>query len=370
MVSIDRRAALMTLLAACLAPARSSAATLDDAPLFSDPAAFAWDPSRSPRGPLLVAIATKPGLIRVWRGGALIGKARLAAGPSPDDLPAGVFHLLARAGADTGHAWPAQRIHRDPGAAQRGQIVLPDAFRAKVAGIAAQGAGCVVAADHSPPNVILTDAGLFLAPSEPLDTAIAGTLAWSLGALRPWRAPPSLVISLAEARGDLVVAGRVAASVDLALVDSEPLVGSFVYQLVGRDGSRLRWLALGLHGARALDASEERNALAKIAFVDTAVGLGLLMRLRPGSLMVLSETRERRVAGAVPAAQGDSVTLFGETPARHRAVAAARPAVAAKPGESRPWPRRQLASRPQRRLSTVDAMPIADDSARKFFPDY
>ena len=72
-----------------------------------------------------------------------------------------------------------------------------------------------------------------------------------------------------------------------------------------------------------------------------------------------------RTIASQPGVFPERVALFDESQAR-------RAAAVAKPKGPNLWPKRQVtAAKPAaRRLKTVDALPVADETARKFFPSY
>ncbi len=312
---ISRRALLAASVAAPLGARLASALTQSQFvdPAMLKPGEFAWNPERSPEGPVVVLVSIPKQWVVVYRGGMEIAAATCSTGRSGHRTPAGVFVILEK--DKTHHSskydnapmpfmerltWNGVALHAGnlPGyPASHGCVRLPLAFAKLLFGITTLGTPVIIAdadvaaADLNHPGLLISD-HLDAMAREAVKTASAKS-AHPVHATKETHQASSFVVSAADRKLVAFVNGNTAFTAPASIIEPEKPVGTHAFTLTGPDAdpAHLKWLAFGLTAGTDQAAASALLASETIRRVDLApqTAQQMVSLLHPGSTLVITD---------------------------------------------------------------------------------
>jgi hypothetical protein len=312
---ISRRALLAASVAAPLGARLASALTQSQFvdPAMLKPGEFAWNPERSPEGPVVVLVSIPKQWVVVYRGGMEIAAATCSTGRPGHRTPAGVFVILEK--DKTHHSskydnapmpfmerltWNGVALHAGnlPGyPASHGCVRLPLAFAKLLFGITTLGTPVIIAdadvaaADLNHPGLLISD-HLDAMAREAVKTASAKS-AHPVHATKETHQASSFVVSAADRKLVAFVNGNAAFTAPASIIEPEKPVGTHAFTLTGPDAdpAHLKWLAFGLTAGTDQAAASALLASETIRRVDLApqTAQQMVSLLHPGSTLVITD---------------------------------------------------------------------------------
>jgi hypothetical protein len=312
---ISRRALLAASSAAPLGARLASALTQSQFvdPAMLKPGEFAWNPERSPEGPVVVLVSIPKQWVVVYRGGMEIAAATCSTGRPGHRTPAGVFVILEK--DKTHHSskydnapmpfmerltWNGVALHAGnlPGyPASHGCVRLPLAFAKLLFGITTLGTPVIIAdadvaaADLNHPGLLISD-HLDAMAREAVKTASAKS-AHPVHATKETHQASSFVVSAADRKLVAFVNGNAAFTAPASIIEPEKPVGTHAFTLTGSDSdpAHLKWLAFGLTAGTDQAAASALLVSETIRRVDLApqTAQQMVSLLHPGSTLVITD---------------------------------------------------------------------------------
>lgn len=301
------------------------------------PGSFVWQPSLAPAGPLLITFSAGEELVRVYRGGLMIGisTCRIGAGRRGREWEIINLSRARETGRGNRLQWFGTALCADStsGGSDRAwpMLVVPDEFarllhEAEAGNVAVLVRGDTVGQCVAIEGGFLLPRGVSLVSTQTLDRPRAPVAAVP---------PAQLVVSTRDRVATLRRHGEPDITGGIAIRGQAPLVVDRLLSLVemGRSAESTRWLAIDL---AASEVSNE-DLLERVSLEgDRVTPLMLASVLTPGSTMLFTDGPALRPArkdgarlllaseaGSVPPARGPAKRLQR----RRRATVAEVPAV-------------------------------------------
>lgn len=260
---------------------------------------FAWKPDGAPEGPLLVLASIVERRVTVYRAGVAIGVSRcqLAA---RDWRPGTIVSYLEVPDAIASRnalSWRGMTVFRSGALPRMGAIVsLPPDFARRLAGVTGDGAAFIVTQAHTTPATLL-HGGVLLASATPADKRL---VLQTVARADPSHAPAAVLFSLADRRCYVLRDGAVTASMPIGIRNPSQPLGTHAFVLAGPSDDALRWLGIGLSGARSGPPIAQRTGRATLDRLELAVPEDAVALARHFSLGTMLITTDASASTVVP----------------------------------------------------------------------
>jgi hypothetical protein len=324
---LSRRRALALLAATAVGGVfadRSSAERfVVDAPM--KPGDYAWDPDRSPTGPVVIIVSLPEQLMHVYRNGIEIGRSTCSTGKQGHRTPTGVFTILEKErehvssiykGAQMPNmerlTWGGIALHAGnlPGyPASHGCIRLPKRFSGLLYEVTHLGTVVIIADERTQPNSVVHP-GLLMPSVADVEVQALATKVSAKPAPGGWQTTvdfpmTSILVSRADGMAYITRNGRQSGRHPMRIVDPKRPLGTHVYTLVGSaaDGSGLLWLSFGVgksHTEAHITNWEGDRALKRVFFNEPQHARSVAGDFRPGTTLTIMDAPAPQSTRATP----------------------------------------------------------------------
>jgi len=327
LTAFSRRQALAVLATAAFGGVSVRGASAErfvaDAPM--KPGEYAWDPDRSPTGPVVIIVSLPEQLVHVYRNGIEIGRSTCSTGKQGHRTPTGVFTILEKQrehvssiykGAQMPNmerlTWGGIALHAGnlPGyPASHGCIRLPKRFSGLLYEVTHLGTAVIIADERTQPLSVVHP-GLLMPSVADVEAQALVTKVSAKAAPGGWQTTvdypmTSILVSRADAMAYITRDGRVSGRHPMKIVDPKRPLGTHVYTLVGAaaDGSGLLWLAFGL-GKSPTEAHITNWAgdatLKRVFFNEPQHARSVAGDFRPGTTLMITDAPAPRSTRGTP----------------------------------------------------------------------
>ena len=282
-------------------------------PATLKPGEFAWNPERSPSGPVVVLVSIPGQWVVVYRNGKRIGMSTCSTGKPGHSTPAGVFVILEK---DRNHhsstynnaampnmqrlTWRGVALHAGnlPGyPASHGCVRLPPEFAKLLFEVTTLGTPVIVA-DSAMSTADIRHPGLLISShTEELARqavqAAAGKTHHPQTATVDTHEAVSFVISTADRKFTAFVNGKESFTAPVTLRSPDKPFGTHAFTLTGPDSDprHMQWLAIGL------DPKVDANAASGLLLSETLNRIDLAQEtakrvtamMHPGTTLVVTD---------------------------------------------------------------------------------